>query len=82
MDDNGPFYTQLGFSSTLAALKQLFVDRLGAKEGEVRLDLKFWYRLDLNVCLQVRMEKVKFAAREGATSEGCPIAKWVRQMAR
>ena len=31
---------------------------------------------------KVRMEKVKFAAREGATSEGCPIAKWVRQMAR
>ena len=49
VDDNGPFYTQLGFSSTLTGLKQLFVDRLGAKEGEVRLDLKFWHRLDLNM---------------------------------
>ena len=31
---------------------------------------------------KVRMEKVKFASREGATSEGCPIAKWVREITR
>ena len=35
VDDNGPFYTQLGFASTFAGLKQVFVERLGAKEGEV-----------------------------------------------
>ena len=38
VDDNGPFYTQLGFSSTLAGLKQVFVERLGAKEDEVRIN--------------------------------------------
>ena len=88
MDDNGPFYTQLGFASTLAGLKQVFVERLGAKEGEVRLDAHIKSNILAFQCIgskpfyihfvQVRMEKVKFAVREGATSEGCPIAKWVR----
>ena len=47
VDDNGPFYTQLGFASTFADLKQVFVERLGAKEGEVRLIriliFQFWF---------------------------------------
>lgn len=38
VDDNGPFYTQLGFSPTFAGLKEVFVERLGAKENEVRPD--------------------------------------------
>ena len=41
VDDNGPFYTQLGFSPTFAGLKEVFVERLGAKENEVGPD-KSW----------------------------------------
>ena len=41
VDDNGPYYTQLGFSPTFAGLKEVFVERLGAKENEVGPD-KSW----------------------------------------
>merc|ERR1719319_1719776 len=59
VDDNGPFYTQLGYARTQVQLKQLFLDRLETTETALR------------------MEKVRFTPKEGVTSEGCPIAKWV-----
>ena len=49
VDDNGPFYTQLGFSPTFAGLKEVFVERLGAKENEVRPD-KSWSSSSRYLC--------------------------------
>jgi len=59
VDDNGPFYTQLGFARTEEDLRHVFLNRLQVPTSSLR------------------MEKVRFTGKEGVTSEGCPIAKWV-----
>jgi len=60
VDDNGPFYIQLGYARTLSDMRSLFERRLGVTGRKA-----------------LRIEKVRFTGREGVTSEGCPIAKWV-----
>ena len=59
VDDNGPFYTQLGYGRTEEDLRRVFLKRLQTTNTALRI------------------EKVRYTGKEGVTSEGCPIAKWV-----
>ena len=79
MDDNGPFYIQLGYAATLGDIRYVIdnlLHLLHFRNIDVFRNL-FEKRLGVVGKKVLRIEKVRFTGREGVTSEGCPIAKWV-----